>query len=275
LRYGERAAVDEAAAELDDLGYSALWLPDVGGDVFASVDALLTATRRATVATGVLNLWMHAAEEAAARYHDIAATHGPRFLVGIGVSHASLIDAGEPGRYRRPLERMTAYLDGLDGAPEPVPVSERVLAALGPRMLELARTRAAGAHPYLAGPDNTARARATLGPDPLIAPEQPVVLLEEAGRARDVARSHLAVYLTLPNYLNNLRRNGFGDDDFQSGGSDRLVDTVVAWGDEAAIARRVQEHRDAGANHVCIQVLTSDRLSLPSAEWRRLAPALV
>jgi probable F420-dependent oxidoreductase len=275
LRYGDRAAADEAAAELDELGYRALWIPDVGGDVFGVVDALLAATSRAVVATGVLNLWMHAAEETAARHHELVSAHGDRFLVGIGVSHAPLIDAGEPGRYRQPLARMATYLDALDAASTPLTTSARVLAALGPKMLELARTRAAGAHPYLAGPANTARARAALGPGPLLAPEQPVVLETNPSRARELARTHLARYLTLPNYVNNLRRGGFAEADVAGSGSDHLVDAIVAWGDEQAIARRVQEHVAAGADHVCIQVLTTDLLTPPRAEWRRLAPALV
>jgi probable F420-dependent oxidoreductase len=275
LRYGERSAAAEASAELEELGYRGLWIPDVGGDVFAAVDTLLAATRAAVVATGVLNLWMHSAEETAAQYKELIGRHGRRFLVGIGVSHAVLIDAGEPGRYRHPLARMTAFLDGLDAAAQPVPASERVLAALGPRMLELARRRAGGAHPYLAGPANTARTRAALGPGLLLAPEQPVVLETDRARAREIARAHLSGYLSLPNYVNNLRRNGFTESDVAGGGSDHLVDAVVAWGDEQAIARRVQEHRDAGADHVCIQVLTGDGLGLAQAEWRRLAPALV
>src|SRR5579871_1157958 len=211
LRYGDRAVVDEAAAELEELGYRALWLPDVGGDLFGAVGALLAATRRTTIASGVLNLWMHAAEETAARYHELVAAHGPRFLVGIGVSHAPLIDASEPGRYHHPFTQMVGYLDALDAAKPPLPVDTRALAALGPKMLDLARTRAAGAHPYLAGPDNTARARDALGSTPLLAPEQPVVLERDPGRARDIARGHLGTYLTLPNYVRNLRRNGFDD----------------------------------------------------------------
>jgi probable F420-dependent oxidoreductase len=274
LRYGDRAEADEAAAELEQLGYSAIWIPDVGGDVFGAVDALLGATTSAVVATGVLNLWMHPADETAARYHDAVATHGARVLVGIGVSHAPLIDASEPGRYQRPLARMREYLDELDAAARPLPTGERVLAALGPRMLELARTRAAGAHPYLAGPENTARARAALGAGPLLAPEQPVVLETDPVTAREIARQHLSGYLRLPNYVNNLLRGGFTDDDVRDGGSDRLVDAVVACGDEGMIARRVEEHRDAGADHVCIQVLTGDRMTLPRAQWRALAPAL-
>lgn len=274
LRYGERSEADEAAAELEQLGYRALWIPDVGGDVFGAVESLLAATARAVVATGILNLWMHPADETAARHHELVRAHGPRFLVGIGVSHAPLIDAREAGRYQKPLTRMREYLDALDDASAPLSPSDRVLAALGPKMIELARTRAAGAHPYLAGPDNTLRTRAALGPGPLLAPEQPVILETDAAAARDIARAHLAGYLGLPNYVNNLRRGGFSDDDVTGGGSDRLVDAVVAWGDEDAIARRVREHRDAGADHVCVQVLGGESLALPRDAWRHLAPAL-
>jgi probable F420-dependent oxidoreductase len=275
LRYGDPPAAAAAAGELDELGYTALWLPDVGGDVFGAVESLLAATTTAVIATGILNLWMHPAAETAERYAAIAATHGRRFLVGIGVSHAPLIDMAEAGRYRQPLARMREYLDGLDAAAPPLPASERVLAALGPKMLELARDRAGGAHPYLANPDHTARARAVLGTGPLLAPEQPVVLETDPTAARQIARAHLATYLGLPNYVNNLLRLGLTDDDVAGGGSDRLVDSIVAWGDEDTIARRVQAHRDAGADHVCVQVLGAQANSLMLAEWRRLAPALV
>lgn len=275
LRYGDHAESADAAAELEELGYSAIWIPDVGGDVFEAVERLLSATETAVVATGILNLWMHEAAETARRYHAIVGAHGDRFLVGIGVSHQVLIEARELGSYDKPLTRTRAYLDGLDAAVRPLPTDRRVLAALGPKMLELARTRAAGAHPYLAGPENTARSRELLGAGPLLAPEQPVVLETDPATARAIARQHLATYLGLPNYVNNLMRNGFTEDDVQGGGSDRLVDSVVAWGDETAIAARVQAHRDAGADHVCIQVRVADSMALPLPEWRRLAPALV
>jgi probable F420-dependent oxidoreductase len=274
LRYGERAEADEAAAELEELGYQAVWIPDVGGDVFGAVDALLASTKRAVVATGILNLWMHEPEETATRYHELVAARGPRFLVGIGVSHAPLVDSKAPGTYQKPLDRMRGYLDALDRQPRPLPMDARVLAALGPRMLALARDRAGGAHPYLANPEHTHRAREVLGPGRLLAPEQPVVLDTDPARARQLARAHLATYLSLPNYVNNLRRLGLADEDFGNGGSDRLVDRIVAWGDETAIAARVQAHRDAGADHVCIQVLTSEFGVLPRDQWRRLAPAL-
>jgi probable F420-dependent oxidoreductase len=273
LRYGDAGEVADATAELEELGYSALWIPDIGGDVFGAVERLLTATRSAVIATGILNLWMHSPEETAGAHDRLAAAYGDRFLVGIGVSHAALIDADQPGRYRRPLAAMTSFLDALDSAPTPLASSSRVLAALGPKMLELARTRAAGAHPYNVTPEHTAQARQALGPSALLLPEQMVTLVSDPDQARSIARQSLGYYFTLPNYTNNLRRLGFAEDDFAEGGSQRLIDALVAWGSPEDIAARVRAHRDAGANHVCIQVLgVSGRL--PRAEWRELAPAL-
>jgi probable F420-dependent oxidoreductase len=273
LRYGDPAEAAEAATELDELGYTGLWIPDIGGDVFDVVERLMVATKNATIATGILNLWMHPAEETAASHARLTAAHGDRFLVGIGVSHAPLIDAGEPGRYRRPLAAMASFLDGLDSASTPLAPSRRVLAALGPKMLELARTRSAGAHPYNVTPEHTALARQTLGADAMLLPEQAVALTTDGDVARKLGRDHLTHYFALPNYTNNLRRLGFGDADFADGGSDRIVDAVVAWGDEDAIAARVREHREAGADHICIQVLSEEGM-LPRQTWRELAPAL-
>jgi probable F420-dependent oxidoreductase len=274
LRYGDLGPAREAAAELESLGYTAAWIPDVGGDVLGAVANLLAGTTTLTAATGILNLWMHEPADVATGYASLVAEHGRRFLVGIGVSHAPLVDMSEAGRYRRPLARMVEYLDALDAVDPPLPSGDRVLAALGPKMLELARDRAAGAHPYLVIPEHTAVARAALGDGPLLAPEQAVVLETDAATARAAGRAHLATYLGLPNYANNWKRFGFTDDDVADGGSDRLVDALVVWGDEEAIRTRVQEHRDAGADHVCIQVVGSERLDLPLDTWRRLAPAL-
>jgi probable F420-dependent oxidoreductase len=265
--------IREMALELEELGYSALWIPDVGGDLFTSVELLMDATRRVTVATGILNLWMHEAAETAQQHARLIAAHGDRFLVGIGVSHAALIDRKHPGRYDKPLSAMRTYLDGLDAADQPLPRNRRVLAALGPKMLELARDRAGGAHPYNVTPEHSAIAREAVGPDALVATEQAVALTTDATVARAAGRQHLSIYLDLPNYTNNLRRLGFGDDDFADGGSDRLIDALVAWGDEAAIAARVKEHRDAGADHVCIQVVNQDA-DAPRAQWRALAASL-
>jgi probable F420-dependent oxidoreductase len=276
LRYGEAGPAAEAATELESLGYSALWIPDVGGDLFGSLANLLGATRTVTIATGILNVWMHTADDAAAAHARLTAEHGPRYLCGIGISHRPFIDmVNAPGTYTKPVDTMAAYLDGLDAAATPLAVADRMLAALGPKMLELARTRTAGTHPYLVTPELTAMARAGIGPDGLVASEVGVVLETDPSKAREIARLHLQTYLALPNYANNWKRHGFTDDDIAEGGSDRLVDALIGWGDEAAIAARVQQHRDAGADHVCVQVLTSDPRALPVDEWRTLAPVLL
>jgi len=274
LRYGDPGAAADAAGELEELGYSALWVPDIGGDVFGAVDNLLRATRDSTVATGILNLWMHEAAETASEHARLAGVHGDRFLVGIGVSHQPLIDRSGAGTYERPMARMRAYLDALDVSQPALATEDRVLAALGPRMLELARLRSAGAHPYLVTPEHTAQARDILGPEALLAPEQAVVVERDPARARAIGREGLSGYLGLPNYVRNWMRWGFEERDVENGGSDRLVDAMVAWGDEATIAERVAAHRRAGADHVCIQVLGAEASGMPMEQWRRLAPAL-
>jgi probable F420-dependent oxidoreductase len=273
LRYGDPGEIAEAAAELDELGYAALWIPDVGGDLFASVELLLQSTQRSIAATGILNLWMHTPEETSRHHARLTADHGDRWLVGIGVSHAPLINRANPGRYARPLSAMARFLDGLDKARPPLDHSKRVLAALGPRMLQLARERSAGVHPYNVTPDHTSRARVAMGPEAMVLPEQAVVLTSDPERARRLGRKHLEVYLPLPNYALNLRRLGFGDEDFADGGSNRLIDSLVAWGDPETIRTQLRRHFDAGADHVAIQVLSDE--GLPRAEWRELAPALI
>src|SRR6476660_5999652 len=273
LRYGDAGEAAEAAAELEELGYTALWIPDVGGPVLDSVSQLLASTKQVVIATGILNLWMHEPSDVAASYASLAATHGERFLLGIGVSHAPLIDSKEPGLYRKPLAATRAYLDALDATEQPVPVANRVLAALGPKMLELAATRSRGAHPYLVTPDHTRYAREHLGDGPLLLPEQTVLLTDDKEQARAVGTDWLRAYLALPNYANNLLRCGFTQDDLDSV-SDRLFDTIIAWGDEDVIVRRVDEPKQAGADHVCVQVLTADPREFPREQWRRLAAAL-
>ena len=274
LRYGDAGVIAECAAELDELGYSAIWIPDVGGDVLGAVEALLGATSRAAVATGILNIWMHTPDEVAAQRAAWNADWQARFLLGLGVSHAPLIDHGNPGRYTKPFSKMVEYLDGLDAAAVPWPADARVLAALRPKMLGLARDRTAGVHPYFVPPEHVVRAREVLGADSLIAVELAVVLDADASSARETARRHTAVYTNLENYTNNLREFGYGDDDFADRGSDRLVDAIVAWGSVDAIAGRVKAMRDAGADHVCIQIIRPDD-EYPRAEWRELAAALV
>jgi probable F420-dependent oxidoreductase len=273
LRYGNAAESADAAAELDELGFQALWIPDVGGQVFDAVGNLLAATKRTTIATGILNLWMHTPGDVAANFASLTAEHGDRFLLGIGVSHAPLIDAGNPGRYRKPLAATADFLDAIDATEHPVPVDRRVLAALGPKMLQLSARRGAGAHPYLVTPEHTATARGVLGDAPLLLPEQTVILTDDADQARAIGTDWLRSYLALPNYANNLLRSGFSEEDV-SQVSDRLFNAIIAWGDEDAILRRVSEHRSAGANHVCVQVLLSDPKAYPREEWRRIAAAL-
>jgi probable F420-dependent oxidoreductase len=217
---------------------------------------------------------MHEPADVAERYASLTKTHGERFLLGIGVSHAPLIDTREPGLYRKPLAATRGFLDAIDATETPVPVENRELAALGPKMLELSATRARGAHPYLVTPDHTRTAREVLGDGPLLLPEQTVFLTDSRDEVRAVGTNFLRTYTALPNYANNLLRSGFTQDDLDSI-SDRLLDAIIAWGDEDAIARRVDEHKQAGADHVCIQALSAEPLAFPREQWRRLAAALV
>jgi probable F420-dependent oxidoreductase len=269
LRYNpDRAAAQAAVAELEALAYGAVWLPDTGGDVLGDVGGVLAATSSIAVATGILNIWVHEPQYVASGCAALHRDHPGRFVLGLGASHGSIV--GE--RYARPLTKMREFLDALDAADPPVAPDRRVLAALGPRMLELARDRAAGAHPYLVTPEHTRRARGILGPDRALAVEQSVLLEPDAERGLEQARAFVADYLQMPNYVAHLQRLGYGDDDLR--GSDRLARDLVAFGDEAAIAAHVQGQLDAGADHVCIQVIgMGDDFALE--QWRRLAPALV
>jgi probable F420-dependent oxidoreductase len=267
LRYDEPAAIADEVAELESLGYRAAWIPDTGGEVLDALDRLLEATTTMTIATGILNIWMHPAGEVAEWWSALPDDRRSRVLLGLGVSHPRLI--GE--KWGRPIAVMTSYLDELDEAG--LPASARCLAALGPKMLELARQRSAGAHPYHTTVEHTSFARKAIGPDALLSPELPVVLETDPERARGVARQGLEHYVVLPNYTNNWRRLGFTDDDI-TGPSDRLVDALVAWGDVDAIASRVADYRAAGADHVCVQVVTERGRPAPRDQWRALAAAV-
>ena len=272
--HADRAEAADAAAELEELGYGALWIPDVGGDVLGAAGEVLAATRAIPLATGILNIWMHDATEVSDGVAALRREHSGRFLLGLGASHGPVVDAVAPGRYARPYSTMVAYLDALDAQPAPLAPASRVLAALGPRMLELARDRAGGAHPYLVPPEHTHLARAALGARPLLAPEISVLLEDDAERALERSRAFVADYLRLPNYVNNLRRLGFGDEDLTGQGSDRLARALVAAGDEQLIAARVAEHHAAGADHVAVHVIGAGE-TLPRESWRRLAAALL
>ncbi len=262
--------------EIEALGSRALWIPEGGQskEIFSHAALLLGASERLIVASGIANIWARdaiAMANGARTLHD--ASDG-RFLLGLGVSHAPAV-ATRGSHYDRPLQAMRDYLDRMDAAPwaapaptEPVP---RVLAALGPQMLRLSARRALGAHPYFVPVDHTPVARANLGPGPLLAVEQAVVLDTNAETARQAARNHMRRYLAAVNYTNNLRRLGWGDADFAEDGSDRLVDAIVAWGDVEVIRQRVRAHLDAGADHVCIQVLESPSAGTTLEQLRKLA----
>jgi probable F420-dependent oxidoreductase len=273
------ARAREAAAEIERLGYGALWLGEgpATKEAFTHAALLLAATERITVGTGIANIWVRDATAANAAANTLAEAYPDRFLLGLGASHAPLVD-DRGHQYRKPLAAMRDYLDGIDAArydaPRPSHPTPRVLAALRPRMLELARDRAAGAHPYFVPPEHTAQAREILGDGPLLAPEQAVVLETDPAAARALARGHTRFYLSLPNYANNLRALGFGDEDFADGGSDRLVDAIVAWGDIDAVKARVDRHLDAGADHVAIQPIAAGG-AIGLDQLRALAPALL
>lgn len=268
----DRGEARDAMAELDDLGFPAIWIPGgpaPGDGLIDVVEEALEATAQAVIATGILSIWSLAPDRLAARARDL----GPRALIGLGASHPELVSEELKPLVGKPLTAMRRYLDDLDfaGSPER---SRRVLAALGPKMLDLAGERTAGAHPYLVSPAHTASAREALGPELLLAPEQAVVFSTDPEEARAAARAHLEVYLGLPNYTRNMMREGLSKSDLTGGGSDRLVDMMVAWGDEEAIAERVRAHHEAGADHVAIQVLGAERGSLPREQWRRLSALL-
>jgi probable F420-dependent oxidoreductase len=274
---GELPATEERAAvrELEAAGYGTIWFGEspFNKEALSHGALLLDATERVTVATGIASIWLRSPESAANGAATLAEAHPGRFVLGLGVSHAPLLTLiGQD--YAKPLTRMREYLDAMDAgrfmAASPAEPAPRVLAALAPKMLELARDRAQGAHPYLVTPEHTSRARAILGDGPMLAPEQAFVLEADPDRARSVARGHLEIYLTLPNYRNNWLRSGFEESDLAEGGSDRLVDALVAWGDDDAVRDRLEEHIAAGADHVALQALGDD----PVGQLTRLAPTL-
>jgi probable F420-dependent oxidoreductase len=247
----------EQAKEIEALGYGAVW---VGGSPPAElewVEPILEKTTTLQVATGIVNIWTADAGPVAESFHRIDKAYPGRFLLGIGVGHPEAQQ-----EYRKPIDALTEYLDQLDEYG--VPKNRRVVAALGPKVLKLSAEHSAGAHPYLTTPEHTAKAREVMGPDAFLAPEHKVVLTTDAAKARAVGRKALDIYLNLTNYLNNWKRLGFTDDDVAKPGSDGLVDAVVAYGTTEAIAARLKQHLDAGADHVPVQVLTSPDKLVPA-----------
>ena len=263
----------EAVAELDELGYGALWLGRADG-IWDQLAGLLGASRRIAVVTGIASVWLESPADMAAHTAALTGAHPGRFLLGIGASHAPAVEAQTDQTYAKPYSKVVEFLDGLDAAATPVPPGERVIAALGPRTVKLSGDRALGAHPYLTTPEHTREARRILGDGPLLAPEQKVVLETDPAKARALGRAKVSnPYLRLPNYVNNLLRLGFSREEVDAA-SDRVVDALVAWGSPEDIAARVRAHHEAGADHVSVQVLTDDD-TLPRAQYRELAKVLL
>lgn len=267
----------EAIAQVEDMGYSAVWVPEaVLREPFASTALLLSATKNLVLATGIASLHARTAQTMQAGWKTVTEAFPDRFLLGIGVSHAPMVSGVHKANYDKPYSTMVAYLDAMDAGiyfgAAPTTTPQRMLAALGPKMLKLAAERGAGAHPYFTPVEHTAFARETMGAGPLLAPEVAVILETDAVKAREIARKYMTTYTRLPNYANNLKRHGFTEDDITQQ-SDRLVDAIVAWGTTDQVVSRVKEHFDAGADHVCIQVLTATTGVLPMREWQELADA--
>jgi probable F420-dependent oxidoreductase len=248
----------EQAVEIERLGYGALWIGGSPAGNLEYVDPILERTETLQVATGIINVWTAQADEVAEAYHRIEKAHPGRFLLGIGIGHPE-----HTKEYRKPYDVLVEYLDVLDAAK--VPTSRRVVAALGPKVLELAAQRSAGAHPYLTTPEHTGSARELIGPTVFLAPEHKVVLTTDEAQAREIGRQTVDFYLNLSNYLNSWKRLGFTDKDVEKPGSDRLIDAVIAYGTPDDVATRLNEHLEAGADHVAIQVLGG---------WDNLLPTL-
>lgn len=270
LRSAGKEAGARAAAEAEKMGYTALWTPGgIDDQVLGDVDNLLDATSKAVIGTGIINVWKQTPADVGAWFKEESPDRQARTMLGFGISHGPII--GES--YGKPIENMAAYLDGLDKAG--VPRANRCIAALGPKMLDLAGERTAGSHPYLVPPEHSAVARKRMGPNALVAPEVGVVLESDPATARAMARDAVSFYLTLPNYVNNWRRLGFSEEDVK--GSDKLIDALFAWGEPKKIAERINAHLEAGADHVCIQVIRANMMEAkapPVDEWRRLAEVL-
>ena len=270
----------DAVAEIESFGYPAIWFPESvdSREAFAHASWILANTEHALAVTGIANIWARDPTAMANGWRMLTEAYPHRFVLGVGVSHAGSV-ARRGGTYEKPYSAMRDYLDAMDRAPssaaEPEVTPPLLLAALGPKMLELAAERAHGVHPYFVPVEHTAFARQRLGPGPVLAVEQTVVLETDPSEARRVARGFALDYLQTENYARNLKRVGWTDADVAGQGSDALIDAVVVWGDVDRIAVRVRQHLDAGADHVCVQVVSEDELDPCLPQLRELAPALL
>ena len=272
------AAAQEGIAQVEEMGFGTVWVPEaVLREAFASCALLLSATKKMTIATGIANLHARTAQSMQAGWKTLSEAFPNRFLLGIGVSHAPMVQGVHKGNYDKPYSTMVEYLEAMDNgvffSPQPSTPPRRVLAALGPKMLKLSAEKTDGAHPYFVPVEHTAFAREVLGKEPLLAPEIAVVLNETSEASKEIANKFMSTYTKLPNYTNNLKRFGFTDDDCAHH-SDRLMDAIVARGSIDVIVSRIKEHLDAGADHVCVQVLTGKPGVLPMKQWEELASAV-
>lgn len=279
LDYLPFSASGDVAAEIESLGFGAIWIPEVAGrDPFVQLVRILEATTSLIGATGIASIWARDAIAMSSAMSSLTEPYPERVLIGLGVSHRNIVSDLRRHDYSKPIATMSSYLDAIDASPytaeRPSTPIRRVLAALGPKMLGLAAAKADGAHPYLTPVEHTAQAREILGPDALLCPEQMFVLDNDIPRGRKTARLTLGVYLAQPNYARNLLRLGFTEDDFRDGGSDKLIDRIVAIGSPEVVADRVRDHLAAGADHVCVQALVSEKRNVPLEHWRSVAPAL-
>jgi len=270
----------EVAAFAESLGFGGYWIPEASGrEALVNASLLLSATSTIVVGTAIASIWARDAMAAMNGARTLAAVSNDRFVLGLGVSHKPLVQGMRGHLYDKPRQAMERYLDAMETAPMSSPEGGGhppiLLAALGPAMLRLSATKASGAIPYLVTPEHTSFARELMGPDAFLVVEQAVALTEDQGDFRDRAANHLQRYTNLPNYFRNWKRLGFSDEDFVAGGSHRLQDALVAHGDESAIWTRVDEHFAAGADHVCIQILGKDPLSMPRDDWTRLSPGAI
>jgi probable F420-dependent oxidoreductase len=280
LQANPAAVAQSAVADLEAMGYGAVWIPESVGskEAMSHAGLLLDGGERIVIATGIANIYARDPMAAANGCRTLAEAYPGRFVLGLGVSHAPSV-AARGSTYASPVKTMRAYLDAMEAAryvgpeaPEPAPL---LLAALGPRMLELAAERTDGAHPYFVPVEHTAMARSILGPEPCLAVEMTAVMETDPAEARRIARAFARHYLALPNYANNLRRIGYTDDDLAGEGSDRAIDAVIAWGDAVTIAERARQHLDAGADHVCIQLRAASSSDICLAQHRELTAILL
>ena len=272
------AKAQEAAAEIDELGFGTVWLPEaIGREIFTSSALILSATKNINVASGIASIAARSAHTMQSGWKTLSEAFPGRFVLALGVSHSHMVTKLHKLSYDKPYSNMVEYLDIMDKSPYAAAAPQvpmyRMIGALGPKMLQLSAERGVGAHPYFTTPQHTVEARALLGAKPLIAPEIAVIFETDKDKARETARKFMSTYTRLPNYANSLMRLGFTQDDVTNQ-SDRLVDEIVTWGSLDKIAARIKEHHDAGANHVCVQVLTHNPLELPMAGWRELSALL-